>query len=39
MQFLAALQNSTKWSVSGANLDLRDDSGSQQVAATSAIGH
>jgi len=39
MQFLAALQKSTKWSVSGANLDLRDDSGAQQVAATSAIGH
>jgi len=39
VQFLTALQNSTKWSVSGANLDLRDDSGAQQVAATSAIGH
>jgi heat shock protein HslJ len=39
VQFLTALQNSTKWSVSGNQLDLRDDSGAQQVAATSAIGH
>jgi heat shock protein HslJ len=38
-QFLAALQNSTKWSVSGGKLDLRDDSDAQQVSAESAIGH
>lgn len=39
LQFLTALQNSTKWSVSADKLDLRDDSGAQQVAAQSAIGH
>ena len=38
-QFMTALQNSTKWSVSGGGLDLRDDNGAQQVAAQSAIGH
>ena len=36
-QFLTALQNSTKWSVSAGELDLRDDSGAQQVAAQTAI--
>jgi len=36
-QFLAALQNSTKWSVSAGTLDLRDDNGAQQVAAQTAI--
>ena len=36
-QFLAALQKSTKWSVSAGTLDLRDDSGAQQVAAQTAI--
>jgi heat shock protein HslJ len=36
-QFLTALQNSTKWSVSAGKLDLRDDTGAQQVAAETAI--
>jgi heat shock protein HslJ len=36
-QFLAALQKSTKWSVSAGTLDLRDDGGAQQVAAQTAI--
>jgi len=36
-QFMTALQNSTKWSVSAGKLDLRDDSGAQQVAAETAI--
>ena len=38
-QLLTALQAATKWSVSAGTLDLRDDSGAQQVEATSAIGH
>jgi heat shock protein HslJ len=38
-QFLAALENATTWSVTSGTLDLRDDSGAQQVEATSAIGH
>lgn len=38
-QFLTALQNSAKWSVTTGTLDLRDANGAQQVAATSAIGH
>ena len=38
-QLLAALQNATKWSVPGGNLELRDDGGALQVGATSAIGH
>ena len=38
-QLMTALQNSTKWSVSGGTLDLRDDSGAQQVEAQTAIGH
>lgn len=37
-QLMTALQSSTKWSVTNGTLDLRDDSGAQQVAATSAIG-
>jgi heat shock protein HslJ len=36
-QLYAALENSTKWDVSSNTLDLRDDSGAQQVEATSAI--
>ena len=38
-QFLTALQNSAKWSVTTGTLDLRDANGAQQVEATSAIGH
>lgn len=38
-QFLMALQNSAKWSVTTGTLDLRDANGAQQVAATTAIGH
>jgi heat shock protein HslJ len=37
-QLLTALQAATTWSVSGSTLDLRDDTGAQQVEATSAIG-
>jgi heat shock protein HslJ len=37
-RLLTALQAATTWSVEGAILDLRDDTGAQQVAATSAIG-
>lgn len=37
-QLLTALQSATKWSVTSGTLDLRDDGGAQQVAATSAIG-
>ena len=33
-QFMTALQNSTKWSVSAGTLDLRDDGGAQQVERT-----
>jgi len=36
-QFMTALQNSTKWSVSAGTLDLRDDGGAQQVEAQTAI--
>jgi heat shock protein HslJ len=36
-QLMIALQNSTKWSVSAGKLDLRDDSGAQQVSAETAI--
>ena len=36
---LTALQSSTKWTVTSGTLDLRDDGGAQQVAATTAIGH
>ena len=36
-QFMTALQNSTKWSVSAGTLDLRDDGGAKQVGAQSAI--
>jgi len=39
MQFLTALQNSTKWAVSSGTLDLRDANGALQVEATTAIGH
>jgi heat shock protein HslJ len=39
VQLLTALQNATTWSVTSGTLDLRDDSGAQQVEATSAIGH
>ncbi len=38
-QLLAALENATTWSVTSGTLDLRDDSGAQQVEATTAIGH
>ena len=38
-QLLAALQNSTKWSVTNGTLELRDASGALQVQATTAIGH
>ena len=38
-ELLTALQAATTWSVTAGALDLRDDSGAQQVAATSAIGH
>jgi heat shock protein HslJ len=37
-QFLTALAASTKWAVANGKLDLRDDSGAQQVAADTAIG-
>jgi heat shock protein HslJ len=37
-QLMAALGNSTKWSVSAGTLDLRDAGGAQQVQATSAVG-
>jgi len=37
LQFLTALQSSTKWDVTAGTLDLRDDSGAQQVKATTAI--
>jgi heat shock protein HslJ len=37
-QLLAALKAATTWSVSAGVLDLRDDSGAQQVGARSAIG-
>ena len=37
-QLLTALENSKKWSVTSGTLDLRDDSGAQQVQATTAIG-
>ena len=37
-QLLTALQTATKWSVTGETLDLRDDSGAQQVSATTALG-
>jgi heat shock protein HslJ len=36
-QFLTALAASTKWAVANGKLDLRDDSGAQQVAADTAI--
>ncbi len=38
-QLLVALQSATTWSVTTGVLDLRDDSGAQQVEAASAIGH
>jgi heat shock protein HslJ len=38
-QFRAALENATTWSVTNGVLDLRDDSGAQQVEAQSAIGN
>jgi heat shock protein HslJ len=37
-QLLTALEAATTWSVSGTNLELRDDSGALQLTATSAIG-
>lgn len=37
VQLLTALQNATKWEVTAGTLDLRDDSGAQQVEATTAI--
>jgi heat shock protein HslJ len=38
-QLMAALQNATTWSVTNGVLDLRDDSGAQQVEANTAIGN
>lgn len=38
-QLMAALQNATTWTVTNGVLDLRDDSGAQQVEAKSAIGN
>jgi heat shock protein HslJ len=35
-QLLTALQGATKWSVTGGNLELRDDGGALQVSASSA---